>query len=239
MYLEVSQKQELWLYLHGAGVTIFSRGYDVLYIGARKVKKGRKAPHITLLNLNYSKYKRMKKELVLVFTLFLLLNNVISQQNATPLYKGKADLENFTKRVLQKKISHWQGTILDTAKNRCNFSTLSFEISEKGKVENILFSRNYPSFLIDSITRLLLLSNENWVPAYVNGLPVRKRILQPIVYEQGNGCPFYVNESRNNPNYNFPLEFIIQSGFSFEKDPNSRFYIDAILLPVIYCSFVI
>lgn len=181
----------------------------------------------------------MKKELILVFTLFLLLNNVISQQNATPLYKGKADLENFTKRVLQKKIIHWQGSILDTAKNRCNFSTLSFEISEKGKVENILFSRNYPSFLIDSITRLLLLTNDSWFPAYVNRLPIRKRILQPIIYEQGNGCPLYINESRNSIEYYFPIESIIQSGFSFENDPNSRFYIDAILLPVIYCSFVI
>jgi hypothetical protein len=153
-----------------------------------------------------------------------------------PLYKGKANYEDFTKRILQKKIGHLEA-VLDSSKNRFNFTVISFEISEKGNIENILLSQNYPSFLKDSTIQILASSNNNWQPAYANGMPIRKRILQPIIFEKGIGFPPKSYEPRLNENYYTSLDQILKYAFDFGNGTSNN-YIDAILLPVILCAII-
>jgi hypothetical protein len=125
--------------------------------------------------------------------------------------------------MLDKKI--WD--LFDSTKSN-GFVIISFEISESGNVEGIEFSKNLPLEIKNVITNSLLATNGSWQPANVNGLSIRKRILQPIVYQY-----------KGNQNYDIDINEI-EKAFDFEKkwrELENKKYMDAIILPLCLTGF--
>ncbi len=99
------------------------------------------------------------------------------------------------------------------------FALVSFEISENGILENISFSKNFPSAIKEIITTSLLLTKKDWQPAIQNQIPIRKKIIQPILYQYGGHQIF-----------NFQIDKIEES-FDFGKDGDKN------LLMQLFCQF--
>ncbi len=99
------------------------------------------------------------------------------------------------------------------------FALVSFEISENGILENISFSKNFPSAIKEIITTSLLLAKKDWQPAIQNQIPIRKKIIQPILYQYGGHQIF-----------NFQIDKIEES-FDFGKDGDKN------LLMQLFCQF--
>jgi hypothetical protein len=167
--------------------------------------------------------KKIKRLSFLFILIFIFTNSSVFAQNSqeTPLYKGKSDYTEFVNFLL-RKVGDFE-SILDSSHNRCDFTILSFEISEKGLIENILFSKNYPKYLTDSITHVINLTNQDWQPAIVNGRRIMKKILQPILYQKG-GATLDI----------YSLENI----FNIDNNQKKEKYIDAIILPLYICEII-
>ncbi len=163
----------------------------------------------------------MKKLITAIIFLFIIgLNQILSQENqAIPLYKGKYPV---VFRMFDNKV--W--SLFDST-HANGFVMVSFEISEKGVLENINFSINFPIVIKEIIASSLLSTNNNWQPAYQNQIPIRKRIIQPILYQYGGY-----------QNFNFQIDKIEES-FDFGRSDNNRKFIDAIILPICSTGFAI
>ncbi len=159
----------------------------------------------------------MKKKYILILLFVTLLNYKSLAQNmlTPPLYRGKTDYTEFVKYVLNK-IVYFEAT-LDSSKNRSEFTFFSFDVSVNGTIENITFSRNYPQYLIDSISKTIYLTSKNWQPASINNTPIKKKIMQPIYYQKGSAVLDI-----------YSLDRI----FNNKKEGNNEIYMDVIILPI-------
>jgi hypothetical protein len=157
------------------------------------------------------------KKIVIIFLFILEASHVLSQENKSiPLYKGKYPVIN---KMFDKQV--W--SLFDST-HANGFVMVSFEISDKGNIENIGFSAGFPDTIKALISASLISTKNDWKPAYQNQIPVRKRLIQPIVYQYGGY-----------QNFNFNIKKIIDA---FDVISNNKF-IDAIILPICLTGFAI
>ena len=148
--------------------------------------------------------------------------NLAFSQNKHPYPLFKGSYPNVFK-ILSKNVWH----LFDSTHSN-GLVIVGFSISEKGVLENICFSGNFGNQVIqDSVINSLLLTNDKhfWEPAYQNNLPVRKIILQPILYK------YSLND--NTIDIENISELFLLTKCSF----NDKRYLDAIILPICFSGF--
>jgi hypothetical protein len=108
------------------------------------------------------------------------------------------------------------------------FVIMGFEVSEKGVVENVKFSKNFPEAIKAYILKTFKPEPKLLSPAKVNGIASRKRTVWPILYQYGKP-----------DNYNMDITSIIDAfdfkqAFGYEKG-----IIEAIVMHVCQTGFTV
>lgn len=153
---------------------------------------------------------------IILFCSFFIFGYSNAQQKMTPpLFNSK---DNFNE--LFKKFTPFFMLVLEDSalKKYSKFVLLSFEITENGEIKNIVFSKDFPHKITEPLTSILESTNSYWTPASINGFKIRKTIIQPIIFEKGNGI-----------DKNFDLGEISENLNLFGVK-----YYDALILPVLY-----
>ena len=156
------------------------------------------------------------KKIVIIFLFILEASHVLSQENKSiPLYKGEYP-------IIYKMFDKQVWSLFDST-HANGFVMVSFEISDKGNIENIGFSSGFPDTIKTLISASLISTKNDWQPAYQNQIPVRKRLVQPIVYQYGGY-----------QNFNLNIEKIIDA---FDVISNDKFINAIIILPICSTGF--